>query len=473
MYRLFSVCFLVMCINFVSPLYADTQIFERTVKQLFGGSQSPDDARVGAIAKAKREVLEEAGTYLESLTIVTDGRMDSDRILAMSSAIFNVEVVSEKPFVEGNSYGIIINTRIKVDTSTLEQRVRDLSNDKEKQNKFQQLEGQNTKLLAKLKRLEAENNYLKNNPEQKTASNVKRIKREFKEVTRGLTASQWLEKVFSLWVDNKHSNPREALKYLNKAIELDPKYASAYHLRGIAYAVLEEYRRAIKDYNKAIELNPELDDALSEIYSNRGHAYSYLKDNRRAIKDCNKAIELDPKNAFAYLNRGFAYYSLKEYRRAISDYNKAIELDQNKADLYVRRGVAYLRLKEYRRAISDYNKAIELDQKKAGLYFGRGTAYRMLEEYRKAISDYSKVIELNPNDAEAYKVRGMGYLLLEEYRKAISDYSKVIELNPKDVEAYKNRGLAYFPLKDIYNACLDFERACKLGAETCEICQRN
>jgi hypothetical protein len=201
--------------------------FHHTVKQLFGGSQSPDDARVGAIAKAKREVLEEAGTYLESLTIVTNGRMDSDRILAMSSAIFNVEVVSEKPFVEGNSFGIIVQTRIQVDTSTLRQRIRDLSNDKEKQQMYQQLEEQNTLLLAKLKRVEEENNYLKNNPKRKDKYKVERIKSRFKEVTSGLTASQWNEKALTRWFDGKYSNPRKALEYLNKAIELNSKYAVA------------------------------------------------------------------------------------------------------------------------------------------------------------------------------------------------------------------------------------------------------
>jgi tetratricopeptide (TPR) repeat protein len=41
----------------------------RTVWQPFGGSQSPDNARVAATAKAKRDALEQAGTYIESLTV--------------------------------------------------------------------------------------------------------------------------------------------------------------------------------------------------------------------------------------------------------------------------------------------------------------------------------------------------------------------------------------------------------------------
>jgi hypothetical protein len=43
---------------------------KHTVKQTFGGGQSPDDARISAMAKAKREALEKAGTYIESLTVL-------------------------------------------------------------------------------------------------------------------------------------------------------------------------------------------------------------------------------------------------------------------------------------------------------------------------------------------------------------------------------------------------------------------
>ena len=54
------------------PAYAFGEILtiRHSVKQTFGGGQSPDDARISAMAKAKREALEKAGTYIESLTVV-------------------------------------------------------------------------------------------------------------------------------------------------------------------------------------------------------------------------------------------------------------------------------------------------------------------------------------------------------------------------------------------------------------------
>jgi len=61
-----NICILFL-ILILSPCLsiAEVKTFTHTVKQPFGGSQSPDDARIAAMAKAKREVLEKAGTYLE------------------------------------------------------------------------------------------------------------------------------------------------------------------------------------------------------------------------------------------------------------------------------------------------------------------------------------------------------------------------------------------------------------------------
>jgi len=54
-----------------SPSMGEILTIKHTVRQTFGGGQSPDDARISAMAKAKREALEQAGTYIESLTVGT------------------------------------------------------------------------------------------------------------------------------------------------------------------------------------------------------------------------------------------------------------------------------------------------------------------------------------------------------------------------------------------------------------------
>ena len=63
---------------------------------------------------------------------------------------------------------------------------------------------------------------------------------------------------------------------------------------------LKQYKEAIADYDKAIELNPK--DA--KAYNNRGVAKRQLKQYKEAITDYDKAIKLNPKDVKAYNNRG-------------------------------------------------------------------------------------------------------------------------------------------------------------------------
>ena len=99
--------------------------------------------------------------------------------------------------------------------------------------------------------------------------------------------------------------------------------ASLYYNRGWEHDELGEYERAIKDYDKAIELNPK----KSNYYYNRALAYSKQNDYDKAIRDLNQSIRLDPKFAAAYNNRGVAYERKGDYKRAIEDYDEAIRID--------------------------------------------------------------------------------------------------------------------------------------------------
>jgi len=47
--------FLIVLLLLPVSAFGDIQTVTHTVKQPFGGSQSPDDARISAVAKAKRE----------------------------------------------------------------------------------------------------------------------------------------------------------------------------------------------------------------------------------------------------------------------------------------------------------------------------------------------------------------------------------------------------------------------------------
>ena len=64
----------------------------------------------------------------------------------------------------------------------------------------------------------------------------------------------------------------------------------------------------------------------AEGYFDRGNTKEDLQDYRGAIQDYSKAIELDPSDAYAYNNRGVAKYNLNDIDGACLDWSKAGEL---------------------------------------------------------------------------------------------------------------------------------------------------
>jgi tetratricopeptide (TPR) repeat protein len=135
----------------------------------------------------------------------------------------------------------------------------------------------------------------------------------------------------------------------------------AYYNRGIAHGVLGNYKQAISDFDRAIEINPN----YAKAYNNRGNAYAGLGNYKQAISDYDRAIEINPNYEYAYNNRGIAYACLGNYKQAISDYNKAIEINPNYAKAYNNRSVAYVSLGNQKQAIEDIKTAARLGLKEA------------------------------------------------------------------------------------------------------------
>jgi tetratricopeptide (TPR) repeat protein len=83
----------------------------------------------------------------------------------------------------------------------------------------------------------------------------------------------------------------------------------------------------------------------------------------KALKDFNRAIEIDPKRADGYLGRANTLNTMGHFEEALIDYNRVIEIEPTIANAYINRGIAYSQLGQYEKAITDYEKGLELDPK--------------------------------------------------------------------------------------------------------------
>src|SRR5690606_4339360 len=87
---------------------------------------------------------------------------------------------------------------------------------------------------------------------------------------------------------------------LTAVINRTPQDPEAYNVRGSAYGRGGKYREALRDFDKAIELNPN----FYQAYANRALIHRYLGDQANALNDYNRAIQLNANYDAAYIGRG-------------------------------------------------------------------------------------------------------------------------------------------------------------------------
>jgi tetratricopeptide (TPR) repeat protein len=138
--------------------------------------------------------------------------------------------------------------------------------------------------------------------------------------------------------------------------------AQEYFNIGVGKSNLQDYQKAIVNFNKATETSTD----YPIPYYNRAFLKMKLNDYEGAITDFNKFIELKPKDTTGYFyinvyhNRGNSKYILKDYKGAIIDYSKAIEHKPKFATAYYKRGICKINLDQKNEGNLDLSKALEL-----------------------------------------------------------------------------------------------------------------
>jgi serine/threonine protein kinase/tetratricopeptide (TPR) repeat protein len=111
----------------------------------------------------------------------------------------------------------------------------------------------------------------------------------------------------------------EVIQAFDRYLETGKPLESVYRGRGLALAELGKYPGAIEDYTRALELHP-----TAAVLTYRGWAHLVCDAPKLALRDFELAIQLDPNNADAYNGRGFIRASQGQYAEAARDATEAL-----------------------------------------------------------------------------------------------------------------------------------------------------
>jgi tetratricopeptide (TPR) repeat protein len=221
-------------------------------------------------------------------------------------------------------------------------------------------------------------------------------------------------------IDLRLKNFKTALAWLDSAILLDAREADYLVNRGLAYENLGDSSAALRDFQKALTINPQHTHALHNLA-----ILNRTKEKKEPAQDpLELAIESDSSMLYPYLERARQRFEGGFYKGALADYTKALALEDKDPEIWLSRGLVRERMKDYNGAFSDYTKAIELKENHARAWVNRANVLLKLERYKDAIEDYSVALIYQPDFAAAYYNRAIAKSYLKQTTEACDDLKK-------------------------------------------------
>jgi tetratricopeptide (TPR) repeat protein len=187
------------------------------------------------------------------------------------------------------------------------------------------------------------------------------------------SSEDMLEKGKSLMKEGKF---RDALTYLNKAIEGDNTNHEALNARGVVYYELKEFTSALLDYEQALKLKPD----YYRPYYNRALLKVAQNDGPGALKDYAEAIRLDSRNAEIFVNRGQLLAAMGQADAALRDFDQAVTLDETNALAWYNRGNVLFQRGDFNRAIENFEKSVKADTQFGKAFHALGIAQLMQQQ---------------------------------------------------------------------------------------------
>lgn len=265
---------------------------------------------------------------------------------------------------------------------------------------------------------------------------------------------------------NLTSVPQNALRILNKAIEIDNKNALAYGARGfLLMNSLANTNGAYKDFRRAISL----DNHDANLYSHMGQLFLFNLNLVDSAEMCfRRAIELSPqspKNSLIYTNLGIMSYHAGNMNQAIIEFEKAEKLNSEDELLLYNYAMALSDFGNEKEALTKISRAIHINPHKAEYFNLKGSILMGLSSFMEAESALKAAIRINNQFGGAYY--NLGYLYGEQnaHKESIHYYDKAVSLNFNLKATLVNRALQKFKLNKTSDGCFDLNRAYKLGRE--------
>jgi serine/threonine protein kinase/Flp pilus assembly protein TadD len=150
------------------------------------------------------------------------------------------------------------------------------------------------------------------------------------------------------------NDPGKSCRIYRQMAEKYPKEKGIFLNLGIYYRDIEAYDKALIEFNRALELDPNYGWAHNEL----GYVYLYMGDFSKAVEHFKINVSLNPNEAYPLDSLAEAYFDMGQLDEAIANYKEALKIKSDFYNTYFSVGYIYALKAEYAEAMRWIDKFI-------------------------------------------------------------------------------------------------------------------
>jgi len=214
--------------------------------------------------------------------------------------------------------------------------------------------------------------------------------------------------------------------------------AETAYSQGLAQMSRDDYARAVANFEKAVEIDPN----YAEAWYQAGYCYGVLGKHTDALRASRQAARLRPDWTPVWINIAASTYALGQFKEAADAYKQAIKLDENNADAEYGLGLTMNKLGRTDEEILAYRRAVQIKPDHANSLEKLGLALFKQKRFAESATAFESLRTYKP-DAKTYNALGESLIEAGKTDDSIEAFNNALGYNPDFEKARYNLGRAY------------------------------
>jgi serine/threonine protein kinase/tetratricopeptide (TPR) repeat protein len=218
----------------------------------------------------------------------------------------------------------------------------------------------------------------------------------------------------------------EARQSLEKAVEIDPTFASAYLELSTVYFQTEDPRGRIEAIKKAMELSDRVTEK-ERLFIEAVYVSMVELDLERSVELFENLVSKYPREKLALFWLGAMHYYHGAHDESIDALERALELDPRYAKAVNLIAYSYAEKGEYEKAVEYFERYVALSPGQANPHDSLADAYLQMGRLEESLDEYKEALRIKPDFGSQWKL-AYTYAIKEEYDEALTWIDESVEV---------------------------------------------